>query len=56
MSLYNDPRYFQRFRADLKTQVKAGSGFKGGQDLKTAFEFFKDGENFNQLGAFKLNP
>ena len=42
MSLYNDPRYFQRFGQELKSAVVQGAGYRGGEQLKEAFNYFKD--------------
>ena len=56
MSLYNDPRYFQRFGQELKSTVRQGSGYRGGAELREAFDYFRSPENFSSLEVMKLDP
>jgi len=55
MSLYNDPRYFQKFSQELKSTVKQSTGYKGGEELRQAFEYFKDLQNISTLEAMRLS-
>ena len=55
MSLYNDPRYFQKFSQELKSTVRTGAGYRGGEELRQAFEYFKDQENLSSLQSMRLN-
>ncbi len=55
MSLYNDPRYFQKFSQELKSTVKQSTGYKGGEELRQAFDYFKDSTNIETLEAMRLS-
>ena len=57
MSFYNDPRYFQRFSQELKSTVKQGNktGYRGGDELKDAFDYFREVGNFSSLEVMKAS-
>ncbi|CDW76108.1 UNKNOWN [Stylonychia lemnae] len=55
MSFYNDPRYFQKFSQELKSTVRQNTGYKGGEELKLAFDYFRDQTNIATLESMRLN-
>ena len=55
MSFYNDPRYFQRFSQELKSTVRQNTGYRGGEEMRQAFDYFRDQANIQNLESMRLN-
>ena len=54
MSFYNEPRHIQRFGQELESAVIQGAGYRCGQQLKEAFKYFSEPNNFNSLVVMKV--